>query len=44
MQSNTTNQIDHIVKDPLTRETAEKGASTRQAAKKRGGEGAAITH
>ena len=30
--------------DPSKRETAEKGASTRQAAKKRGGEGAAITH
>ena len=34
----------NTVFNPSEQETAEKGASTRQAAKKRGGEGAAVKH
>ena len=43
MHSNATNQMKHKVQNPLKRET-EKGASTRQAAKRRGNEKAAFTH
>ena len=44
MQSNTANQTEHKMQDPPKRKTTEKCASTRQAAKKRCSEGAAITH
>ena len=44
MHSNTANQRERRVQDPSNQEKTQKNASTRQAAKKRGGEGAAITH
>ena len=44
MQSNTADQMEHKAKNPSNEKTAEKCASTRQAAKERGGELAAITH
>ena len=39
-----TSQTDRKTHGPPNREAAKRGASTRQAAKRRGGEGAAVTH
>ena len=44
MQGQASSQVDRKLHGPPHRETAKRGASTRRAAKRRGSEGAAITH